>query len=453
LLNTKGKTKHISKMAANTFENIECHDCPMDHGKRCPKPGCKHCLEHVTNTESEILALPYTYVDVFPDAGKLRSKEEAVRLQEKHYLHSATSNGKIVTRIQTAMVDHGAAKTLSGSKFVAEIEGVEFAGSVVSNLIDAENTRNETARTIASSRSKDASASPVLWIPIPADEKTRVFDQIQVSLTTNEHPDPVKYEIAIPSDAESVSASIGDRKLRAFAERQLRMKGYNPATHSAYTAGHVRVIVDNNTRQLKDVEIDMVEPAALPEHVQEFVCDPLDIDAVTGLTAALEEHIASNPETTARAAEVFSTVNAHRQALEKHLLSNGGETIGYQVTPTVNAAINEATDIMWEEVGTKIRVNRYYNRLRKSIEGRGMEWLKDKVKELIDDYQTLLNMETESKMLKKAWYRAKRAAKKADGRDMIKAINRRLQEAGQLKPDIIAELQTRRDELVPVFGQ
>lgn len=417
-------------MDTNMFENIECKDCPMDHGKRCPKPECKHCLEHMAQTTAELVALPYSYVDVYPDASKMRSQDEATKMEEAHLLRSITSKGQVVTRVQTAIPNHHAATPLTGSKFTIDIEGNEYTGSVASGLITRDNTRNEVARTIANSRAQNA-GSLTLWVPMPADSKARIFDQIDIALATDEHPEAVKYSISVPRNGEPISAGISDRKLRSFAERQLRLKGYNPATHSAYTAGHVRIIVDNAANTLKDIEIDMVEPAPLAQRVQEFVCDPLDIDAVTGLTAALEEHIGSQPKNAERVTEVFNTVNTHRKALEKHLLSSPGAE--YKVTPTVNAAINEATDIMWEQVGFALsKKGRYLERMQKE---KAASVVKSVQKDIVAQYAEVNKMKQSAKGLKRKYYLQKRKSIEAKMDALLDAGRSELTEMEQKDTD------------------
>ena len=159
------------------------------------------------------------------------------------------------------------------------------------------------------------------------------------------------------------------RGLVGRLSRQLKIKGLSAENHAALYAKNsrsleVRLIYETKGRKdayLKDIELvvpvsDLANDTQVSANsTEKFSCDPLDVNQVTGLVMALEEHLAElsaeidELEGVARTrasnthkelSKTFQVISKHRDELEKNP--------GMRESPgTVNAAVHNATSALW----------------------------------------------------------------------------------------------------------
>jgi len=109
-----------------------------------------------------------------------------------------------------------------------------------------------------------------------------------------------------------------------------------------------------NSNQLVDVEYPIGASASPEISSFAFRCDPSDLDHVTGLVMALEDKMASGDLEGPTIQQAFDTLDTHRQLLE----TGEGE-----VTPKINAAVQEATTALWQTIDGRARQRRYLDKL------------------------------------------------------------------------------------------
>lgn len=362
------------------FTSIECHDCPGY--KKCPKPECEHCVmerEKELHSKDALVALPYFYQDV--------CKHDTAE-SDRYMLRHVQQNGTIHYRIQESIPQYSSEK-IQGSTYSVSAYGKQLAnGQVKNSLIDSQNNRNESARKLAESRTPKTVQT--LWVSnleVPIEG-----DILQLAFSTDALDQPIQYQIEF-NDVQTSEPELTRNQLQ-FAKRQIKLKGYNPLTHVGLRAENVKMIVDHVNGVLKDIEFDLarVKDSEL-NHSVEYACDPQDIDQVTGLVMALEEHIQQGSfaqlsvDKTERATELLHMINQHRIQLESNNISSNIQSI--------NAAVQEATDLLWQAVGftlnPAVRMHqRKMEQENKPGKDSGIEYAERITGETLEAYQEVL---------------------------------------------------------------
>jgi hypothetical protein len=393
------------------YLNIECPNCPGH--KTCKDKMCDHCVQerqHEVADESVQLAVPYYYQDHIN--GSIDTENNSFLLR------SINANGRINTRIQETIVPMSA-KEIPGKTYTITInDTVLDARTVSTDSISVDNNRNENARLLASKRTPPAPAErsgpqgTTVWIPnltIPIDT-----NMLHISVKTDAIEEPLTYNIEIPEVPKDTAVA---KKLATFANQQLQQKGYDPRTHMALVSGNFRFVVDKKLTTLKDVEMTLAHPEPFISHTQHFKCDPQNLDQITGLVQALEEHIQSpaisgDASRQQRATELFTIIDAHRVKLEK--------TPNYTINATVNAAVHEATTMLWNEIGLSLNPGVRMHQRKMEQENKpgrdfGIQYAERIVEETLAAYQEALGGKNP---IKKAWLKQKL-------KNIQEAVNRR----------------------------
>jgi len=364
-------------------------------GEVCRGACCAHKTGHEAETVNTVLATPYYYQDVI-------SKENELPKNGVHSIRIVKPNGTIHTKIQHELPSLG--EPIKGNTYTLVIDGTEFSGNIARNTISTENNRNESARRIATTRTNE---SPTLWVPL--SEPVEILgDQFTVDFNTDVEEESITVQM---TDIEP--QEIKSRNLRGFIQRQIKLKGYDPKTHSAYIAQNMRFIVENKTNTLKDVEVVLEKPVPMAEEVRQFTCDPANIDHVTGLVMALEDHI---PEAEDRdnVTALFNTINEHRIQLEKDQ--------SYVAGPTVNAAIHEATELLWNNIG--LTIGTVDRDAKKILKTGGQEYARSKADRLAVSYFKLKDLQDNSKGPKAFMYNKRRQVVKKQLENLRKSLNK-----------------------------
>jgi len=316
---------------------VGCNNMPK--GEKCHGKCCAHENAHEAENVNTVLALPYYYQDVV----EKRISENEMPVNSHHSIRTINPNGSVHTKIQQALPKRSSTSPIEGTTFSLTINSSEpVCGTVKLNSLSTENNRNETARRIASTRT--TSSGNTLWIPSINEP---IDDTFTVKFGTDLVDEPETITVQIP-DVEK--QTFNNRSLQGFIQRQIKLKGFDPSTHSALIAQNMRFIVQNEPRVLKDVEVVMETPVKMAEEIRQFTCDPSNLDHVTGLAMALEDHIGDAVDKN-NVTSLFNTVNEHRIQLEKHIAE------GSEYTPSlqVNAAVQEATELLWENIGLRLK--------------------------------------------------------------------------------------------------
>ena len=393
------------------YLNIECPNCPGH--KTCKDKMCDHCVQERAREvadESVQLAVPYYFQDYFPATA---AGSAGVEENDAFLLRSINANGRINTRIQETIVPMSA-KEIPGKTYTITINDTPFERVVSTDSISVDNNRNENARLLASKRTTTATApagqGTTVWIPniaVPLDT-----DMLHISVKTDAIEEPLTYNIELPHSL-SGQGPTGQKKLATFANQQLQQKGYDPRTHMALVSGNFRFVVDKKLTTLKDVEMTLAHPEPFISHTQHFKCDPQNLDQVTGLVQALEEHIqvvdASRQQ---RATELFNIIDAHRVKLEK--------TPNYTINATVNAAVHEASTMLWNEIGLSLNPGVRMHQRKMEQENKpgrdfGIQYAERIVEETLASYKEVLDGKN---VIKKAWLKQKL-------KNIQEAVNRR----------------------------
>lgn len=402
-------------MADSVFQ-IECHCCTA--GEECTRE-CH--IEHETPHQyvNTVLALPYNYEDL---------SSAPLREGKSHSIRCVNPNGSIQTRIQGPGVQLcDPPKPIQGSTYVLTVNGREFSGDISKSLISVDNNRNETARSVAQSRKNTDGSIKSIGISVydSSQEDAILFDYddgFDLKFKTDKH-EPISMHIQVPTVAQSK-----DRQSVAFARRQIKTKGYDPNTHVALVGQNMRFIVEplNSLMGipyggiLKDVEVILQEPAPMIANVQQFICNPLDVDHVNGLVMALEEHIASSvSDSASQASNLFHIIDQHRKDLEKHLCEHPAST--FNVDAKVNAAIIDATQVLWQNIGIELsKIKRMTNMYKKGE--RGADEAEKEFKRLDDKYRSLWEKEQSAGVIKKKFFNVSRQKTKKDLKNMQTAL-------------------------------
>jgi len=233
------------------------------------------------------------------------------------------------------------------------------------------------------------------------------------------------------------------------------------------TSMEIRIIFDTGTKRgkkyIRDIEISIPKlhfgkphfgkPQSQQEFVQhsiittDFICDAADIDEVTGLVCAMEEHIADLKlerenltgedrrvldETISRLNETLNQITDHQLALETHLNeldeekleiylneSDGKQLEDFEYSPNINAELARATNALWEKNQQNIGIRwktamdkEYYNMIVR--EGYELEDLSNAAEQM--------EVPEKSKIFSRGWVTGARG--KAKGR--LDAIKKRL---------------------------
>lgn len=412
-------------------QTIACEAC---QAKYCTKKCCdKHAVEHQVecnvhdvNHVDSLVALPFYF--------------GAADKKGYHLVRTVMPNRTVITKIQPIRAELEPVAAASGA-YSLTINGKTFTGRVEKDLISTDNRRNEIASQLATQRT---SAVDTIWIPLeePIEFEPSGLD-IEFSLDNGE----LDQKIHVEMPTFSVEGDV-DRSTKSFCQRQIKLKGLDPMKHSAKIVQNICLVVDNHTPpRLKDVEVILAEPESIQVNRQVFECDPLNLDQITGLVMAFEEYIPKcAPAEKETAERLFQTLNEHRSTLESRIKSN----LAPESSPKVNAAVHSATDMLWQQVGGMVRRDRYYNKLRK--DDQNLTWANSTADTLIEEYNTLSEQESNAKLLKKAYYKVRRMAKKADGNDLLSAVGRRLRETDQLSTSTKVELQNLQQKLQTTFS-
>lgn len=385
----------ITVKEKDMFASIECHDCPGY--KRCPKPNCDHCnmeRESEIASKNALVALPYYYRDV--------SKNDNDQ-SEPHVLRHVEPSGKIHFRVQESIPQYSIENKIQGSTYNVSAYNQSVAqGQVSTATISADNKRNEAARRIAESRT--TSSIQTIWVPnieVPIQGEA-----IDLSLSTDALDQPLQYKIELSNALVGDESKLSRSQLQ-FAKRQIKLKGYNPLTHVGLRAENIKMIIDHVNGVLKDIEFDMVRVKDHElNHTVNYSCNPQDIDQVTGLVMALEEHIQQGsfalfPEDkTERATELVNIINQHRIAMESddnHISSN---------IHSINAAVQEATDLLWQAVGFTLNpaVRMHQRKMEQENKGDrdfGITYAERITSETLAEYQEVLQGKGIKNKLKK----------------------------------------------------
>ena len=404
---------------------VGCHNMPK--GEVCRGACCAHKTGHEAESVNTVLATPYYYQDV------ITSKENDMPENAIYSIRIVKPNGSIHTKIQHELPPLG--EPIKGDTYTLVIDGSEFTGDIARNSISTENNRNESARRIASTRS--AGTFGTLWVPLK--EPVEILgDQFTVDFNTDVEQESINVQLADLEPQE-----IKSRNLRGFIQRQIKMKGYDPKTHSPYIAQNMRFIIEDKTKTIKDVEIVLLKPEPMSEEIRQFTCDPANIDHVTGLVMALEDHI-PNAEDRDNATSLFNTINEHRIQLEKDESHVAG--------PSVNAAIKEATELLWDNIG--LTIGSVDRDAKKIIKVGGMEYARSKIDRLVDSYIKLKDSQDNTKGPKAFMYNKRRQIVKKQLENLRKAINKAMaiEMIAQEKSDYLQELVNRIDKVIRGSG-
>jgi len=195
------------------------------------------------------------------------------------------------------------------------------------------------------------------------------------------------------------------RGLFGVFARQLKIKDIKPKNHAALYAKsdqgmEVRFIFNTSTgkKELVDIEVsvqvgkftkvdnekDSTPPLPPRDAIESsFICNATDIDQVTGLVMAMEEHIAQlklerngltgegkriADETISRLNNTLNEITDHQIALEDHLNANNDDD--FEFSTSINAELSRATDALWERnqnigIRWKTAVDKSYYKLHK----------------------------------------------------------------------------------------
>jgi len=392
---------------------VGCNNMPK--GEKCHGKCCAHENAHEAENVNTVLALPYYYQDVV----EKRISENEMPVNSHHSIRTINPNGSVHTKIQQALPKRSSTSPIEGTTFSLTINGSEpVCGTVKLNSLSTENNRNETARRIASTRT--TSSGNTLWIPSINEP---IDDTFTVKFGTDLVDEPETITVQIP-DVEK--QTFNNRSLQGFIQRQIKLKGFDPSTHSALVAQNMRFIVQNEPRVLKDVEVVMETPVKMAEEIRQFTCDPSNLDHVTGLAMALEDHICDAVDKN-NVTSLFNTVNEHRIQLEKHIAE------GSEYTPSlqVNAAVQEATELLWETNNIGAFVRMYQRKMEQEKKGDrkgfGIGFAENMSKKLIEQYHELIkNEEAATNVVSRLAIKVRRSAKKRQLKDFQKAVERRL---------------------------